>query len=43
MGIMCKPTGKMKSIMRKIENELMKEKQIKRIKEKDQTSDRTKE
>lgn len=35
MGIMCKPVGKMKSIMRKIENQQMKEKQIKRTKEED--------
>lgn len=30
MGLTCKPTGKMKSIMKKLDNEILKEKQIKK-------------
>lgn len=35
MGITCKPIGKIKSIMKKIENEQMKEKQAEKRKKKE--------
>ena len=35
MGLLCKPTGKMKRIMKKLENEQMKEKQAMKNKKKE--------
>lgn len=41
MGLNCKPVGKMKSIMKKMENQLLAEKQAAKTKKREKTSKRS--